>query len=292
MESPNQRGARPQQKKYVVGGARGLGGAQIFFAGLLITFGIIGMVIQTFLFPVGTPVWTGLVYLVTGILGVVSSHRNTKCVLIGLLVMSCLSVLMTFCGIATASVAIEGEHWSTWPGSVGCYYDWDTQKNICTNIDIARFTIDAANLLFALVELGLSIATIAVCSYTLCKGCCGEGGSCCRNGNNGNAYQTMHEVGQGGRLVPLQNFANINYAPAHSAHAPSYVISSTIPPQHGEVQQGMAAAGPGDQAMTLAHAQQQQHQQQKSEPPQQQGASPDAHAQPGYVSPPPGYNQA
>ena len=61
MESPAQPGARPQQKKYVVGGARGLGGAQIFFAGLLMTFGIIGMVLQTLVYFAGVPVWTGLV---------------------------------------------------------------------------------------------------------------------------------------------------------------------------------------------------------------------------------------
>ncbi|XP_066265178.1 membrane-spanning 4-domains subfamily A member 6B-like [Branchiostoma lanceolatum] len=290
MESPPQAGSRPQQKKYVVAGSRGLGGAQILFAGLLLTFGIVGMVIQTFVFYAGTPIWTGLMYLVTGILGVVSSHRNTKCVLIGLLVMSCLSVLMTFCGIATAAIAIEGEHWSTWPGPVDCHYDWSINENSCTGIDKARYTIDAANLVFALVELGLSLATIAICCYTLCNGCCGEGGvSCCSNGNTGDSYQTMHGVGRNGRLVPLQNFANINYAPAHSAHAPSYVISSPIPPQHGGGQQGMAA-GTVDQAMAQAHAQQQQQQQQKNE--QQQGAAPDAHAQSGYVSPPPGYNQA
>ncbi|XP_035662656.1 uncharacterized protein LOC118406602 [Branchiostoma floridae] len=294
MESANQRGARPQQKKYVVGGARGLGGAQILFASLLLTFGIIGIVVQTDVYFAGTPVWTGLMYLVTGILGVVSSHRNTKCLIIGFLVMSCLSLILTFCGIASASIAIAGEHWNTWSGPVGCYYDWNNSENECTNLDIARFTIDAANLLFALVELGLSITTIAVCSYTLCKGCCGEGGSCCgeggnccRNGNTGNAYQNMYQVGQGGRLVPVQGFANINYAPGHSAHAPSYVISSTIPPQHGDAQQGMAAAA-NYQDVTQAHAQQ-QHEQQTNEPPQQQG---DAHAQPGYVSPPPGYNQA
>ncbi|XP_019633171.1 PREDICTED: uncharacterized protein LOC109476616 isoform X4 [Branchiostoma belcheri] len=291
METQSQPGSRSQRMQYRVAGARGLGGAMIFFAGLLLTFGIIGMVIQTLLFYVGAPIWTGLVYLVTGILGVVSSHRNTKCLVISLLIMSCLSVLMTLCGITTAAIAIDGEHWNYHAGSVGCYYDWSTGHNSCNGIEIARFTFDAGNLLFALVELGLSIATISVCSYTLCKGCCGgEGGSsCCGNGNTGNAYQTMHEVGQGGRLVPLQNFANLNYAPAHSTgHAPSYVISSPIPPQHGDMQQGMAA-GAGDQAMALAHAQQQQ---QKTEPQPQQGASPDAHAQPGYVSPPPGYNQA
>ncbi|XP_035662653.1 uncharacterized protein LOC118406601 [Branchiostoma floridae] len=290
MESTNQSGSRPQQKKYVVGSARGLGGAQIFFAGLLMTFGIIGMVLQTLAYFAGVPIWTGLVYLVTGILGVVSSHRNTRCVLIGLLTMSCLSVLMTICGIATAAYAVDGEHWNYFPGPGECHWH-------CSGLDIARYTIDAANLLFALVELGLSIATIAVCSYTLSNGCCGEGGSrccgeggsCCVNGNTGNSYQTMHEVAPGGRLVPLHSLANINYAPAHTANAPSYVISSPIPPQHGDVQQGMVA-GTGDQAMTLAHAQQQQ--QQKNEPPQQQGATPDAHAQPGYVSPPPGYNQA
>ncbi|XP_066265180.1 membrane-spanning 4-domains subfamily A member 6D-like isoform X1 [Branchiostoma lanceolatum] len=290
MESPPQAGSHPQQKKYVVAGSRGLGGAQILFAGLLLTFGIVGMVLQTLVYFAGVPIWTGLVYLVTGILGVVSSHKNTKCVLIGLLAMSCLSVLMTLCGITTAAIAVDAEPWNNFPGPGECHFNWG--KEHCSGLDIARYSIDAANLLFAVVELGLSIATIAICSCTLCKGgsrCCGEGGSsCCGNGNTGNSYQTMHEVGQGGRLVPLQNFANINYAPAHSAHAPSYVISSPIPPQHGDVQQGMAA-GTGDQAMTQAYAQQQQ---QKDEPQQHQSVSPDAHAQPGYVSPPPGYNQA
>ncbi|XP_078584233.1 membrane-spanning 4-domains subfamily A member 6B-like [Branchiostoma floridae x Branchiostoma japonicum] len=287
MEPPNQPGPRPQQKKYVVGGARGLGGAQILFAGLLLTSGIIGIVVQTQVYFAGTPIWTGLMYLVTGILGVVSSHRNTKCVIVGFLVMSCLSLILTFCGIASASIAVSSEDWNTFSGPGQCYYDWNIRWNECHNLYIVRYAIDAANLLFALVELGLSIATIAVCSYTLCNGCCREGGSRNRNGNSGNSYQNMYQVGQGGRLVPMQGFANINYAPAHTAHAPSYVISSPMPPQQGDVQQGMAA-GASYQDVTQAHAQQQQ-QQQKSEPPQQQG---DAHAQPGYVSPPPGYNQA
>eukprot|EP00058_Branchiostoma_floridae_P024524 XP_002610014.1 hypothetical protein BRAFLDRAFT_131119 [Branchiostoma floridae] len=77
-------------------------------------------------------------YLVTGILGVVSSHRHTKCTVVGFLVMSCVCLLMVLSGIASASAAISTEPWNTFPGPIGCWYDWDTERNVCKHLNVQQ----------------------------------------------------------------------------------------------------------------------------------------------------------
>ncbi|XP_019636802.1 PREDICTED: uncharacterized protein LOC109479289 [Branchiostoma belcheri] len=289
--------------KYVVGGAKGLGASHIVFGCLLITMGSIGAALNTADFFISTPIWTGLMYLVTGILGVVSSHRNNKCTAVGFLVMSCLCILMVIGGISSASLALSWEHWSTFNGPVGCWYDWQIDHNHCEGLDTARSTVDAANLLFALVEMGLCIASIAVCSHAISKvrhqegGGGGEAGcgSCCSpccGGRGQPAYQTLHEVGPDGRLAPVQNFTQLqfhNQPQVALAPRQSYIFPTQQGPAfQGGIEQG--ATG-GTQTVEPAHAQQQQTLLQYHQPPQQQQKEAAvAHVQQGCTSPPPAYN--
>ncbi|XP_066274272.1 uncharacterized protein [Branchiostoma lanceolatum] len=296
--------ARTQaHRKYVIGGAKGLGASHIVFGCLLITMGSIGAALNTADFYIGTHIWTGLMYLVTGILGVVSSHRNNKCTAVGFLALSCMCVLMVIAGMTSASLALSWEHWSVFSGPVGCWYDYQTDENHCKGIDTARSAVDAANLLGALVEMGLCIASIVVCSHAISKvrreggwggEGCGSGCSCCESGRRGQpAYQTLHEVGPDGRLhvAPVQNFSQLqfhNRPQVALAPGQSYVISTQVPASQSGLEQG--ATG-GTQTVELAHAQQQQTMQ-YHQPPQHQQQTPAAmaHVQQGCTSPPPAYN--
>ncbi|XP_078702727.1 uncharacterized protein LOC144928353 [Branchiostoma floridae x Branchiostoma belcheri] len=261
-----------RRSRYVVGGARGLGACHIVFGSLLLTFGIAGMVINTAAYFAGTPIWTGLMYLVTGILGVVSSHRHTKCTVVGFLVMSCVCLLMVLSGITSASAAISGEPWNTWPGPVGCWYDWDEERNVCNHLNLVRSLVDAVVLLCTLVELGLCIASVTVTAYTLTNGCC----ACCAKGNTQQPYQVLLDVGPRGPLQPLQQ--NVVQFDSRTAQVVSPPGQPTFVATYNTGPQGGTDQGAGGQVI-LAGAQ----------PPQQQLQS-EAPGAGAPASPPPSYS--
>ncbi|XP_078594188.1 uncharacterized protein LOC144871966 [Branchiostoma floridae x Branchiostoma japonicum] len=259
------------RSKYVVGGGRGLGACHIVFGSLLLTFGIAGSVINTASYFAGTPIWTGLMYLVTGILGVVSSHRHTKCTVVGFLVMSCVCLLMVLSGIASASAAISTEPWNTFPGPIGCWYDWDTERNVCKHLNLARSLVDAIVLLCTLVELGLCIASVTVTAYTLTNGCC----NCCGTpGNTQQPYQVLSDIGPHGNVqAPPQSIVQFD---SRTAQVVSHPGQPFLGPQGG-TEQGAAGAGGH---VVLAGAQ----------PPQRMELQPQIEGSGPPTSPPPVYS--
>ncbi|XP_066274275.1 protein ENTREP2-like isoform X2 [Branchiostoma lanceolatum] len=248
---------RLTRSKYVVAGARGLGACHIVFGSLLLTFGIAGSVINTAAYFAETPIWTGLMYLVTGILGVVSSHKHTKCTVVGFLVMSCICLLMVLSGIISASAAISTEPWNVNPGPIGCWYDWDVELNVCKHLNLARSLVDAVVLLCTLVELGLCIASVTVTSYTLTNGCC----ACCVKGNTQQPYQVLSDIGPRGHLQPPpQNVVQFDSRTAQVVSPPGQqfygpqggteqgagghvVLAGAQPPQRMELQPQSEAPG-------------------------------------------------
>ncbi|CAH1254970.1 MS4A4A [Branchiostoma lanceolatum] len=187
---------RPTPKCFGGNTVKALSITQIVCGALAILLGIAIIIPGSGLFMTGYPIWTGAMFLSTGIIGIFAAKRKTKCMIIPLMVLSILSsILSGTVTLVLAAIAIPTDAWG-W-----CWNFPDCPAG-------ATVTIDVLLILLALLELGLAISTSVMTCYAICPGCT-EGSTdsctCCDTCNN-SGYQApavAYQVGADGRLVQM-----------------------------------------------------------------------------------------
>ncbi|XP_078591783.1 uncharacterized protein LOC144870910 isoform X2 [Branchiostoma floridae x Branchiostoma japonicum] len=187
---------RPTPKCFGGNTVKALSITQIVCGSLTILLGIAIIIPGTGLFYTGYPIWTGAVFLATGIIGIYAAKRKTKCMIIPLMVLSIFSSI--FAGTVTLvfpAIALP-----------------DDVRGFCWHFPEcptgAIIALDGLLIPLALLELGLAIATSVMTCYAICPGCT-EGSTdnctCCDTCNN-SGYQApavAYQVGADGRLVQI-----------------------------------------------------------------------------------------
>ncbi|XP_035666283.1 uncharacterized protein LOC118409394 isoform X2 [Branchiostoma floridae] len=189
---------RPTPKCFGGNTVKALSITQIVCGSVAILLGIAIIIPGSELFQTGYPIWTGALFLSTGIIGIFAAKRKTKCMIIPLMILSILSsILAGTVTLVLAAIALSYDVWiwcDHFPGSE------------CPTGAIITF--DVLLILLALLELGLAIATSVMTCYAICPGCT-EGSTdnctCCDTCNN-SGYQApavAYQVGADGRLVQI-----------------------------------------------------------------------------------------
>ncbi|XP_078678330.1 uncharacterized protein LOC144914382 isoform X2 [Branchiostoma floridae x Branchiostoma belcheri] len=247
---------RPTPRCFGGNTVKALSITQIVCGSLAILLGIAIIIPGSGLFMTGYPIWTGAMFLATGIIGIFAARRKNKCMIIPLMVLSILSsILAGTVTLVLASVAIADDVWG-----------WCWNFPYCPTGAIV--TLDVLLLLLALLELGLAIATSVMTCYAICPGC-SEGGTdgctCCTGDScNSSGYQppaVAYQVGADGRLVQIpgqyviqggQPIAMTPFPPSQPQHAtvlPAGAMAQQQPllvtqnPASMAAAQGNAAAG-------------------------------------------------
>ncbi|XP_078591699.1 uncharacterized protein LOC144870879 [Branchiostoma floridae x Branchiostoma japonicum] len=176
---------RPTPKCFGGNTVKALSITQIVCGSLAILLGIAIIIPGSQFSWTGYPIWTGALFLSTGIIGIFAAKRKTKCMIIPLMVLSVLSSILA--GTATlvlAAIALSSNDVWGW-----C---WNFPRSECPMGAIITF--DVLLILLALLELGLAIATSVMTCYAICPGCT-EGSTV--------APAVAYQVGADGRLVQI-----------------------------------------------------------------------------------------
>ncbi|XP_071811108.1 uncharacterized protein [Apostichopus japonicus] len=132
------------------------GWIQVSLGTAAILFGIVSVVIDLANSNIGTGIWSGLLfYVITGILGILSSSKKSYDLITAYLVMSIFSSMVSGVCIIIFGVSAASESWYS-------YYYYDSIPYG------ARLTIHLLSLFIALVEFVISIIAAAFC----CSGNC------------------------------------------------------------------------------------------------------------------------
>ncbi|XP_078678350.1 uncharacterized protein LOC144914404 [Branchiostoma floridae x Branchiostoma belcheri] len=188
--------------------------SQVVCGGLSIVLGVVIIVLRTLSSYSGYPIWTGALFLSTGIVGIFAAVRKTNCMIITFMILSIVSAVFTVVvlGIAAGDVTIDG-YWC-WDWAWGCPYK------------TARVAMDSLVIILALLEAGLSIASSVMTCCAVCPCCKGDSTDCC-----GQSYQppaVAYQVGPDGRLVQIpsqyviqggQPIAMTPFPPSQPQHA-------------------------------------------------------------------------
>ncbi|XP_078678362.1 uncharacterized protein LOC144914414 [Branchiostoma floridae x Branchiostoma belcheri] len=227
---------RPTPRCFGGNTVKALSITQIVCGSLAILLGIAIIIPGSELFRTGYPIWTGAMFLSTGIIGIFAARRKNKCMIIPLMVLSILSsVLAGTVTLVLASVALSNDVWG---------WCWNLPYSRCPTAVIVTFDVLLISL--ALLELGLAIATSVMTCYAICPGC-PEGGTdgstCCAcDSCNSSGYQApavAYQVGADGRLVqiPSQYVMQGGQPIAMSPFPPSQPQHATVLPAGAMAQQ-------------------------------------------------------
>ncbi|XP_078591740.1 uncharacterized protein LOC144870891 isoform X2 [Branchiostoma floridae x Branchiostoma japonicum] len=241
---------RPTPKCFGGNTVKALSITQIVCGSVAILLGIAIIIPGSQLSWTGYPIWTGALFLSTGIIGIFAAKRKTKCMIIPLMVLSIFSSI--FAGTITlvfAAIALSNDIWG---------WCWNFPR--CPTGAIISF--DVLLILLALLELGLAIATSVMTCYAICPGCT-EGSTdnctCCDTCSN-SGYQApavAYQVGADGRLVQIpgqyvmqggQPIAMTPFPPSQPQHATAAAqqpLLVTQTPANMAAAQGIAGAGQG-----------------------------------------------
>ncbi|XP_078591672.1 uncharacterized protein LOC144870864 isoform X2 [Branchiostoma floridae x Branchiostoma japonicum] len=240
---------RPTPKCFGGNTVKALSITQIVCGSVVILLGIAIIIPGSALFRTGYPIWTGALFLSTGIIGIFAAKRKTKCMIIPLMVLSILSsILAGTVTLVLAAIALSYDVWiwcDHFPGSE------------CPTGAIVTF--DGLLILLALLELGLAIATSVMTCYAICPGCTeGSTDNCtCCDARNNSGYQApavAYQVGADGRLVQIpgqyvmqggQPIAMTPFPPSQPQYAMALPYGATaLPPGAAALPPGAAAQQP------------------------------------------------
>ncbi|XP_033112041.1 membrane-spanning 4-domains subfamily A member 6C-like [Anneissia japonica] len=165
FERLTQRIIQPQ-RPYYKNGQIVVGVLLIIAASLTLVFGIVSVSLPTVYYGFyGTPLWTGAMIMIGGILSVLSSKYDNKCATAGGLVMNILSIICACIIIILMSITTlleeygSNDHCAYESGYIYYYSGCKTEK-----------AMDIILLVLGVIELGLTIAAVCVLSMDVC--CC------------------------------------------------------------------------------------------------------------------------
>jgi len=198
---------------------------QIVSGGFALLFGIICTAttvwIPTFSSVLVPGIWGGLLFLATGIVGVVGYSRKTRCSVIAYLTLSIISSPIAGIALIFAIVDLAAFHdycFYTYPG----YWRCDTIVEVIVTCTFL--------LLIALMEL---VASIVAAGYCCATGC----------GTKGAGPNPPNQAVPGAVYLPAQG-----YNPQQPYYGQGNVINVNAPGQFSSGQAGPYYAGPGGQA--------------------------------------------
>nr|XP_006825658.1 PREDICTED: uncharacterized protein LOC102806397 [Saccoglossus kowalevskii] len=157
-QNQQQNGDRP---RFAHKTAKAFGICQIIFGGLAMIFGFVAISLNNVMANGGVPIWCGALFIVTGIIGVVSSVQKTTGIIVASMVMSIISA--TFSGtvlLIISSIACGLERYEY------CYY----YHQSCDNGVRKRQIIDGMVILLSIVEAIIAIINSALCCRAVCCG--------------------------------------------------------------------------------------------------------------------------
>ncbi|XP_071804264.1 uncharacterized protein [Asterias amurensis] len=142
-------------KKWCWKGLRVTGYIQVILGCLAVLFGIISIIVRTYLFLVGTPIWSGVCFFVlTGILGIAAGLKQRTGLIVGYMVMSIISSVVAVAVLGVAAGSIEPELWLC-PDSRFGYRPYANAR--CSTSSGLRIGIDVCLVLIGLTEFVIAV---------------------------------------------------------------------------------------------------------------------------------------
>ncbi len=143
-------------RKWCWKGLRVTGYMQVVLGCLAVLFGIISIVVRTYLFFVGTPIWSGICFFViTGILGIAAGRKQRSGLIVGYMVMSIISSVVGAAVLGVGAGVIAPDLYfcpDRWFSHRSYYYSYG-----CSTSSGARVGIDVCILLIGLAECVIAI---------------------------------------------------------------------------------------------------------------------------------------
>ncbi|XP_033640614.1 uncharacterized protein LOC117300870 [Asterias rubens] len=154
-------------KKWCWKGLRVTGYMQVILGCLAVLFGVISIIVRTFLFMVGTPIWSGVCFFVlTGILGIAAGHKQRTGLIVGYMVMSIISSVVAVAVLGGAAGSIEPDHWLCPESRFGYrqYYNapCSTSKGLRIGIDVCLVLIGLTEFVIAIIGSSLTCVSLSV----------------------------------------------------------------------------------------------------------------------------------
>ncbi|KAI8501352.1 hypothetical protein Bbelb_206230 [Branchiostoma belcheri] len=204
--------------------------SQVVCGGLAIVLGVVIIVLRTLSSYIGYPIWTGALFLSTGIVGIFAAVRKTNCMIITFMILSIVSAVFTVVVLWIAAGDVSFDSYACWDWAWGCPNKTDLPTALLPttppNESAARVAMDSLLIILALLEAGLSIASSVMACCAVCPCCKGDSTDCC-----GQSYQppaVAYQVGADGRLVQIpsqyviqggQPIAMTPFPPSQPQHA-------------------------------------------------------------------------
>ncbi len=166
-QGANATGAGNQRGSWCWKGLQITGYMQTVLGILAVLFGIVHIIMRSYLSFIGTPIWTGICFfIVAGILGIAAGRKRASGVVVGYMVMSILSSLAAFgvlsqmAGTITYDSHICPDHYYS-----NGFYPYSYSSYRCSTSRSARVGVDVCILLIGLAEF---IISIVGASFTCC----------------------------------------------------------------------------------------------------------------------------
>ncbi|XP_070554441.1 uncharacterized protein [Ptychodera flava] len=138
-----------------------LGGAHFISAAMSMILGVFSMLIQSYGFWIGTAVWTGIAFFITGCLGYgVGHNRKNKYMVIGFIVMSVVSMIFAIILLIDSSLALA---------KLGDPYTCGSDESVkdCSENPTALLTVNILLIITATIEAGFSITSVVTSGFAV-----------------------------------------------------------------------------------------------------------------------------